>query len=572
MRTIGVSMTMALTILTAALVHFGPGRETKRIGKRLHAGICIGVFFLGCFARLICLTNLPAGISADEALLGVQAKALWQTGGFLFSGGLTTHFAQWTGESCGPLMAAITAPFVGVMGMTPLAVRLPQVLLSIAALPAAYGLGCELSGKRAGRWLLAVYALCPYFVLSARLTGGVHATISFLPIALFLMARGAKWPRALYAGCAIMALTAYAQDMMMFIAPASVLVGAFAAVLCGQRKRHALGAAAFGLLLSLPALLTLWVNLTGAQGFTLFGEIEIPALEGFTKAQNVFQKMGAGADVGATLRNKLWAVISAGFFQILTHVNMSIALYAPEGLMSLYMISLPLMLLGALSLLRGCLGGVFPAWRGRCVVIACFAVHMLLLVLYGSEGVLIPQGTTSVFDHSTLLIFGALLMTAGLCRIEARSDLGSAAMHAALLGSFCLLLVHMLGGSYQGNAAMYFEGFGELSARAAAAQAETGAQVVITDRVYPHVQPAQAAEMMYLYASDADMTQAEKARGESWRVAYMPTEQPQEDCIYLVQTDEIAQWDLEAYEYEEVGGYALLAPKAENMASNIEKP
>ena len=558
MRTIGVALTMALTLLTAVLVHISPKKTTRLIGNRTHWAICIGVFALGCFARLFRLTSLPSGISADEALLGVQAKALWQTGGFLYSGGLTTHFAQWTGESCGPLLAALTAPFVGLVGMTPLAVRLPQALLSVAAMPAAYGLGRALSGKRAGRWLLTVYALCPYFVLSARLTGGVQAAVSLAPIALWLLVLGVRRPVALYAGCAVMAMTAYAQDVFLFIAPAAIAVCAVTAALCGAKKRHALCAALLGLVLDVPALLTLWVNLTGGAGFALFGLVEIPALEGFTKAQSVFDTIAPGADVGAALRGKLWAVISGGFFQILTHVNMSIAMYAPEGLMSLYMISLPLMLLGALVLLSEQRRGLRVLRRGA-IVLVSFGVHMLLLWLYGSRGVLVPQGTTSVYDYSALLVFAALLMAAGLSRIEERSCKGALAMYGAMLLSFALLLVHMLGGSYEGNAAMYFEGFGELSARAARAQQETGAQVNVTDNVYPHIQPGQAAEMIYLYASDADMKEA--AGGACCRVVYMPQTQPQADQIYLARTDEIAQWDLDAFDYEEAGGYALLVPR-----------
>ncbi|MFR2020723.1 MAG: hypothetical protein ACLS6G_09570 [Christensenellales bacterium] len=43
----------------------------------------------------------------------------------------------------------LTAPFVGLFGMSKLTVRLPLALLSCAAMPAAYGLGEALSGGRA---------------------------------------------------------------------------------------------------------------------------------------------------------------------------------------------------------------------------------------------------------------------------------------------------------------------------------------------------------------------------------------------------------------------------------------
>ena len=54
----------------------------------------------------------------------------------------------------------------------------------------------------------------------------------------------------------VLALTAYAQNMYFFIAPAAIAAcGAITAV-SGQKKRHAAMAAALGLLLCVPAVLT----------------------------------------------------------------------------------------------------------------------------------------------------------------------------------------------------------------------------------------------------------------------------------------------------------------------------
>ena len=153
------------------------------MSEKTHRAICGAAIAAGVLVRLARLTSLPAGISAEEALVGVQAKALWQTGGFLFGQGLTTQLSQWAGETTGPLLAVLTAPFVGLFGMSKLTVRLPLALLSCAAMPAAYGLGEALSGRRAARWMLLIAALCPIFVLEARMTCGSCAALYLLPIA-----------------------------------------------------------------------------------------------------------------------------------------------------------------------------------------------------------------------------------------------------------------------------------------------------------------------------------------------------------------------------------------------------
>ena len=200
-----VFLAIAVAILFAAVQRGGDGART--MSEKTHRAICGAAIAAGVLVRLARLTSLPAGISAEEALVGVQAKALWQTGGFLFGQGLTTQLSQWAGETTGPLLAVLTAPFVGLFGMSKLTVRLPLALLSCAAMPAAYGLGEALSGRRAARWMLLIAALCPIFVLEARMTCGSCAALYLLPIALCLIARGVTKPAALYPGMIVLALT-----------------------------------------------------------------------------------------------------------------------------------------------------------------------------------------------------------------------------------------------------------------------------------------------------------------------------------------------------------------------------
>ena len=524
--------------------------------------VCCAALAVGVLVRLVKLSSLPAGISAEEALVGVQAKSLWQTGGFLFGQGMTTQLAQWEGETTGPLLAALTAPLVGLFGMNPWTVRLPLALLSCAAMPAAYGLGEAVSGRRVARWMLILYAVCPIFVLEARLTCGSCAALYLLPIALCLLARGISRPVELYIGMVVLALTAYAQNMYFFIAPALIAAcGAIAAV-SGQKKRHALLAAALGLLLCVPAVLTAYVNLTDAAGMTLLGMIRIPKLEEFEKAY-LTEKLARGT-LGQTVLDKFWTVLTGGVFQVLRHENIDSGLFTPNGMLALFTVSLPLMTLGALALLARLMDG--RRMKGekaaaRAMVKAAFAVALVCLVLFGSIGVLDYAGTTGLFDHSALILFDALLMTAGLCTMERKNLKCAAAMGALLTVNFALLAAYLFGGSYQQNANVYFAGFQQLSVRAAQIQQETGAKINVTANIYPHIQPDAGAEMMFLYATDADMRAAEAERGERYEAAYMPEDmQLEPEQIYLAKTEETSNWDFDGFAYEESEGYSLLYP------------
>lgn len=543
-----VFLAIAVAILFAAVQRGGDGART--MSEKTHRVICGAAIAAGVLVRLARLTSLPAGISAEEALVGVQAKALWQTGGFLFGQGLTTQLSQWAGETTGPLLAVLTAPFVGLFGMSKLTVRLPLALLSCAAMPAAYGLGEALSGRRAARWMLLIAALCPIFVLEARMTCGSCAALYLLPIALCLIARGVTKPAALYPGMIVLALTAYAQDMYFFIAPAAILACAIIALIFGRRKRHAVISGTIGLLLCVPAMLTAFVNLTGAESMTLLGLIRIPRLEGFEKTF-----MAGNWSVG----DKLWAVLIGGVFQVLRHENIHQAMYTPDGMLALFMFSLPLMALFA----RWTDGrrAVREKAAARAMAAATGAVTLAALVMFGSVGTLNTSGTTGLFDHSALILFDAVLMTAGLCTIERKNLKCAAAMVALMAVNFAWLAVQLFGGNYQANANVYFPGFEQMAARAAEIQAETGEKINVTGNVYPHIQPSDGAEMMFLYATDADMRTAEAERGTRYETIYVSDDmQPEADQIYLARANEISNWDLEGFDYEESEGYALIYP------------
>ena len=197
----------------------------------------------------------------------------------------------------------------------------------------------------------------------------------------------------------------------------------------------------------------------------------------------------------------------------------------------------------------------------RAMVKAAFAVALVCLVLFGSIGVLDYAGTTGLFDHSALILFDALLMTAGLCTMERKNLKCVAAMGALLTVNFALLAAYLFGGSYQQNANVYFAGFQQLSVRAAQIQQETGAKINVTANIYPHIQPDAGAEMMFLYATDADMRAAETERGERYEAAYMPEDmQLEPEQIYLAKTEETSNWDFDGFAYEESEGYSLLYP------------
>ena len=525
--------------------------------------ICLAMVMLGCVMRLMALGTLPAGLSPEEALVGVQGKALWQTGGFYPDGQLAAVLPQWSGEMNGPLLAVLTAPFVGLFGISALTVRLPLVLLSIAAIPAAYAVGSMLSGKKAGRFLMAVYALCPYFVLGARMTCGANAALFMLPIAAALLMAGVKRPALLYVGMSALAMTAYSQTMMLVTAPAMVIGAAAVALIHGKNRMHVLLAAALGLVLCLPVVLTVYVNIYGLEGFMLFGLVEIP--NGGLFNENLFINLSAANGIPNwifALLYKLWCTAVGGIFQAVWHENISASLFMPDGMLALTVVSVPLILLGMGTLALRRIDGerAKPEMAGpRAMVLVLFAVSFVSVMLFGDQGCYNVGGAPGVFDHANLFFFAAVLMTAGWRHMQRRCMVGTRLLSGLLAVCVVWLGVHLFGGAYRENATTYFNGFAEACAYAGEVQKETGARVNVTTTVYPHVQPDAAAKVMYLYATNADMREEQNftdmyAPGVEW---VDPSE------IYVAQVNDIAYWDWGDMNYEEFGDYLVISPYTE---------
>ena len=129
------------------------------------------------------LLGIRAPLDADEATFGLAALHIVH-GGFVLM--------EPNGQYLGALDAYVVAPFVGVMGTTLLAIRLPLALLGGAYVLAMYWLGKVLF-KRLDRALLtaAVAAIFPLFTVywGTKLRGGYTEMPIFEALALGLCAQ-----------------------------------------------------------------------------------------------------------------------------------------------------------------------------------------------------------------------------------------------------------------------------------------------------------------------------------------------------------------------------------------------
>lgn len=558
----------ALTIAVILLTDRFPDRTPSAPAERTHRAVCLIALAAGIAVRLLRLSSLPAGPTAEEAMAAVQAKSLLQTGGFFGTGAFAAQLPQWDGQTAGPLLSILTAPFVALFGMKAAAVRLPLALVSCASLPAAYGAGEAFAGRRGARWLLLVAAASPIFCLTARLTAAECLSLPLLLIGLCFALRAPRRPALAFPACAAFGLLSWTEDLYFFLSPA--LIAAFAAFLLfartdGGRKNGAapaaLSAAAIGLLLCLPGILTACASRANGADLRL-GFVICPHLENRYTAGGLPAEMASSLHPDRTLFTKLWAVLGGGLFQIAMHETIGQGYFLPAGMTALYLFAVPLALLGAVSGLSAFLAGKRNAAAGLSALLG--VVTLAAEVLYGSSGMLVAGGTTSVWDGMQMFPYTALLAAAGLLRMEKRSRAGFVYALAVYGASFGMLAFWLFGGGYAGAANVSFADYAAAAERAGEIREARGLPVAATSRVHPHGSPEEAARMLLLYAMDADMRTAAAdpdAYGEIIWPGSMEEPPAGEVCLVAAQDSRGWYWDEEEWDCETFGRYILLIPK-----------
>ncbi|MFN0150679.1 MAG: ArnT family glycosyltransferase [bacterium] len=181
--------------------------------------ICAVVFALAY--RIVLLLTLDAHAHYDEAIIGVMARHILEHGerplffyGQNYGGG-------------GAFEAYCAAALFALFGESAFLLKLTPLLISLAAIPAAYFLALRFHGRAAARLTVVLFVLAPptlEWSIAAR--GGYIETV-FLSAALFLLAAPLIEGRAAPARriVALGAVAGFAMYIFGLIAPTLVTIG-----------------------------------------------------------------------------------------------------------------------------------------------------------------------------------------------------------------------------------------------------------------------------------------------------------------------------------------------------------
>lgn len=176
--------------------------------------ILIVVVLLAAFLRLYQINDVPPGVNRDEASIGFTAYSLLKTAKDEYGKFLPLSFQSF-GDWKLPLYIYVTIPFVAVLGMTELAVRLPSTIAGILTVLVVFFLVRELIPKHFHRDMLAaisaaVIAISPWHIHLSRVESESNIAVFCITLGTLLFFRAIKGSvKLLPAAAILLALTFY---------------------------------------------------------------------------------------------------------------------------------------------------------------------------------------------------------------------------------------------------------------------------------------------------------------------------------------------------------------------------
>jgi 4-amino-4-deoxy-L-arabinose transferase-like glycosyltransferase len=483
---------------------------SRAVGR--FAFVLVAILAFSALVRTVALDVNPPGLFIDEAALGVNAKSLAQTGRSLKGDVLPLYVHEATFERWGlksivyqPLYQYALVPFVAVLGLSPMSVRLASVAFGLLGIAASYWLAKTLFDARTGLLTAALLALSPLHFQYSRIAFEAISLTVFLASGSALLFQGLERPRRLVVGAAMLALATYAYPAARLFAP--LLALGFVAIhrdRLGQIPVAALAALSTAVLIGLPNLYAL---LTDPHQGRMQQLLIFTADIGRERAVHVLENWSTGHPVARfTLGHRPLLLAFVFVFNYLTHFSPvflflqgdSNLRHSPRGVGMYLPFVAPLLVVGLIWIFRNLRDGRhrFLLW------------WFLIWPLPSCLNVDSPHATRAFVVLPVVEIIAALGLTriAAVAR-EPRGDLrrswkapaATAALVAILLAGVATTANHYV--TYFGRYPVYAArawGHGMRDAlRKATAAAGPGAQVLVSARMLN-------AYLDILFFTDAD--------------------------------------------------------------------
>ena len=235
-------------------------KRIKNINKETIAIILI--LIIGFSVRLFQIDKMPNALNVDEASAGYEAYSILHYG-IDRNGNFMPVFLKAWGSGQNVLLTYLMIPFIQILGLGELAIRLPMAIVGCISLIIFYKLLKKTTNKKIAIIGMAFLAICPWHILKSRwaLESNLLPDIILWAVYLFVLSIEKKKTLYYYTSFAVAGLAAYAYGTSYFFLPCFLIP----LVIVGVKKKWItvkqaiLGVAITGII-SLPIILYVIIN------------------------------------------------------------------------------------------------------------------------------------------------------------------------------------------------------------------------------------------------------------------------------------------------------------------------
>jgi len=542
-------------MFAAIVAIFLPGPEKRGSRRRWSSFLSRPFFFMGMVA--ICLAlgvlvrvhafgSIPGGVFIDEAVIGYDSYSLLNFG--IDHNGISwpVHLPSFGGGQHA-LYAYLSMPFIAVLGLNPVSIRLVNLVFGLMSLVVFYLLVRQTDGKKAALAGLLLLAVNPWHILISRWGLECNLFPAVFLLATYFLVRGLQGKRTFALSMLLYGLSLYAYGTAYFVVPIFLLgVG----VLLWVHRRMELRQKAGGLVLlaltGLPIGLYVAVNRFGWNTLH-FGPLSIPRLPATARFTQIFPFF-SGTNIYENMANN-----AAAFTRLMIVQEDGNLWNALPQFGFLYLYALPLVLCGLWAVIQERQSGGGRRFRDNSLFLVWLGAAALL-------GALIPANINRINILFIPLIY---LEARALVFVYDRSKILARVLVVFILVWFGLF-ANAYFRVYPGQmGAAFNESFGEAIQDASA---RTTGTIYITRQVHLpytyvlfYLQPSPYEfldSVVYIDPQDEFRDAASFGRYRFVNIADMPPG----GGAYVISNRELDQFELSSYQVREYKLFSVLIP------------
>jgi len=539
---------LAIILCVACMFYIFATKEKKRqraeamvMSDRTYLILLAVVAVAAVGIRIYQLGSVPGGFNQDGVMAAVDGKALADHGTDRYGMRFPVHLTAWGYGQMSALLSYLLVPFIKLFGFSPLVLRLPQMLVSIAGLVCLYLFIRDVFGKNPALVVLMFAAVNPWHILQSRWILDCNLYPHFFMIGIYFLNKGLAKRLYLFLSMVFFGLCMYCYGVSIYTMPLFLLAACIYLLLIKKLKIiDALLSALVYLLVAWPFILVMMIN------YFQWDTIKTPlfTLPYFPDSVRSNDILFFSGDIAGQLIQNFKSLMNVTLLQI-----KDLPWNDVEGFGTMYLFSMPFFILGIISLFR---------WHRKNPG-AIFAFIFLM------TGIFCGLLTNGVNVNRINIIYYPIIIFTGLGLYEA--------IQWFSVSKWCLLTGYLVAfglfanvyfTSYAEEIRGYFHGdFG--SALESVADADVDRYYITA--YYDAVDLTQILILFY-HQVDAEYFQGKKDTEElPFQEKYIISNlqyvevNPAENAAYVVSAEELAYFNLELYDTHQFGNYYALTPK-----------